>query len=180
MGRLVQELSLEVPISHKVKTILLGTPTDDEGANTDRVDGEWVSPDSGEVVATGPCYNLRTRMHLARLSFQTAEESSAQHFFLFYLSSPPCDRLEGTNLVPKNGSPSCFNNHPYHLVCPFFCSQIHIPPVTQPLWYASPIQIMYEVQEGFAKVHPWLSTTLVKVYPLVITCMTSDLKFASA
>ena len=41
--------------------------------------------------------------------------------------------------------------------------------MTQPLWYVSPIQIVYEVQEGFVEVHPWLSATLAKGFPLVIT-----------
>ena len=44
----------------------------------------------------------------------------------------------------------------------------------------SPIHIIYEVQEGFAEVHPWLSATLVKGCPLVITGRSSDLKCALA
>ena len=41
-------------------------------------------------------------------------------FFLFYLFSPHCDRLEATTLVPKKGLPSCFSSPRYQLVCPSF------------------------------------------------------------
>ena len=82
-------------------------------------------------------------------------------------------------LVPKKGVPSCFNGHPYQLLCPSF-SFADTFIFTQPLWYVSRIQIIYEVQEGVAEVHPWLSPTLVEGCPLVIAGTSSDLKCALA